>query len=176
MWSLERIQKICLSKTFLSVRSGSLNGHLRTIFFRNGYTTMPHASSRSPRRGDRHGPDHTSSGALCVELSELTSSIPIRVTGRGQRKIVCQLRFHVKFWDCAASDQRHDSGKGFPPFHPPPRFFPSLPPSLPLLPSLFPSLPCPPFHPSLSPSPPLSSFPAGSHPILAFLPSVVPGT
>ena len=38
-------------------------------------TPMPHASGRSPRGGDRHGPNHTYSGALCVELSELTSSI-----------------------------------------------------------------------------------------------------
>ena len=28
-------------------------------------TPMPHASGRSPRGGDRHGPNHTSSAALC---------------------------------------------------------------------------------------------------------------
>ena len=45
-------------------------------------TPMPHESGRSPRGGDRHGPNHTLSSALCVELSELTSSIPNGVTGR----------------------------------------------------------------------------------------------
>ena len=40
-------------------------------------TPMPHASGRSPRGGDRHGPNHTSSRALCVELSELTSRTSI---------------------------------------------------------------------------------------------------
>ena len=53
-------------------------------------TPMPHVKGRSPRGGDRHGPNYTSSRALYVELSELTSSIPIGVTGRelarGQRK------------------------------------------------------------------------------------------
>ena len=36
---------------------------------------MPRASGQSPRGGDHHGTDHTSSRALCVELSELTFSI-----------------------------------------------------------------------------------------------------
>ena len=45
-------------------------------------TPMPHASGRSPRGGDRHVPNHPSSGALCVKLSGLTSSIPNGVTGR----------------------------------------------------------------------------------------------
>ena len=45
-------------------------------------TPMPHASDRSPRGGDRHCPNHTASGALCMELSELTSNIPNRVTRR----------------------------------------------------------------------------------------------
>ena len=43
---------------------------------------MPHASGRSPRGGDRHGPNHTSSDALCAELLEFTSRILIGVTGR----------------------------------------------------------------------------------------------
>ena len=30
----------------------------------------------------RHGPNHTAPDALCVELSELTSSVPNGVTGR----------------------------------------------------------------------------------------------
>ena len=45
-------------------------------------TLMPRKSGRSPRGGDRHGTNHTSSRSLCVELSELTSSIPIWVMGR----------------------------------------------------------------------------------------------
>ena len=45
-------------------------------FFIETATPMPHASGRSPGGGDRHGRNHTSSGALCVEISELTSSIP----------------------------------------------------------------------------------------------------
>ena len=41
-------------------------------------THQVEASGRNPRGGDRHGTNHTSSRALCVELSEqLTSSIPI---------------------------------------------------------------------------------------------------
>ena len=45
-------------------------------------TPMPHASGRGPRGGDRHGPNHTSSAALSVKSSELTSSIPTGVMGR----------------------------------------------------------------------------------------------
>ena len=72
-----------LHKTCLSVRSGSLNGHLRPKFLSKQLPTpMQHASGRSPRGGDRHGPNHTSSRALCMELSELKSSIPIGVMGR----------------------------------------------------------------------------------------------
>ena len=48
-------------------------------------TPKPHASGRSPRGGDRQGPNHTSSDTLYVELSELTTSIPIGVTGRAVR-------------------------------------------------------------------------------------------
>ena len=45
-------------------------------------TPMSHASDRSPRGGDRHGPNHASSGALCVELSGFSASILNGVTGR----------------------------------------------------------------------------------------------
>ena len=45
------------------------------IYFETA-TPMPHASGRSPRGGDRHGTTHASSGTLCVELSESTSSVP----------------------------------------------------------------------------------------------------
>ena len=54
-------------------------------------TLMPHAAGRSPRGGDHHGLNHTSPGALCVELSELTPSIPIEVT----------------VWNCASREQNH---------------------------------------------------------------------
>ena len=68
---------------------------------------------------------------VCLELSELTSSIPIGVT----------------VWKCASRDQRHSSGKGFPPSFLSSRLSPSLSSSLPcstsssLSPSLPPSLP-----------------------------------
>ena len=45
VWSLERIQQNCLS-----VRSGSLNGHLRTDFFRNGYAHVARFRSEPSRR------------------------------------------------------------------------------------------------------------------------------
>ena len=45
-------------------------------------TLMPPASGRSPGGADRHGPNHTYTGALCVELSEITSGIRIGVAGR----------------------------------------------------------------------------------------------
>ena len=61
-------------------RSGSLDGHRRVICFETA-THMPHASGRSPRGGN-HGPNHISSVALCVEFAELTSGIPIGVSGR----------------------------------------------------------------------------------------------
>ena len=67
LWSLERINKVCLSRITM-VTSG------RKSF--ETATSMPHASVQSRRGGDRRGPNHTSSGPLCVELSELTSSIP----------------------------------------------------------------------------------------------------
>ena len=62
-------------------------------------TPMQHASDRSPRGGDRRGPSQTSSGALCVESSESTSSIPQQGDGSSSSnrspeasgKIVCQL-------------------------------------------------------------------------------------
>ena len=49
------------SETCLTVRPGSLNGHLRTIFFRNGDAH----TARITRGGERHGPSHTSWRALC---------------------------------------------------------------------------------------------------------------
>ena len=74
---------VCLSDEGHSVVT---YGH----FLSGTATPMPHASGRSSRGGDRHGPNNTSSGTLCAELSELTASIPIGVTGlelaRGQRK------------------------------------------------------------------------------------------
>ena len=50
LWSLERIQKTCLHKTSLSVRSGSLNGHLQTNLFRNGYAQAARTRSKTSRR------------------------------------------------------------------------------------------------------------------------------
>ena len=50
-------------------------GHSMATYGQSSFETatpVPHASDRSPRGGDPHGPNHTSSGALCVELSELT--------------------------------------------------------------------------------------------------------
>ena len=52
-----------------------------TVLFETA-TPLPHASGQSPRGGDRHGPNHISSDAFCVKLSELTSSILAGVTGR----------------------------------------------------------------------------------------------
>ena len=43
---------------------------------------MPHASGCIHRGGDGHGPNNISSAALCVKLSEVTSSIPTEVMGR----------------------------------------------------------------------------------------------
>ena len=110
-------------------------------------TPMQHASGRNPRGGDRHGTNHNSSRALCVELSELTSSTPNKVTGRelvrGQRKkclstllsngigwmfkacSYCCSRLDVKFIVVllyASRDQRHSSGKDSPPSFSPSRF------------------------------------------------------
>ena len=65
----------------MTVRSGSLNGHLRTNLFETA-TPIRRTSGRSPRGGDHHGTNHTSSRARCVELSELTFSILIWVMGR----------------------------------------------------------------------------------------------
>ena len=122
-------------------------------------TPMPHASGQSPRGGDRHGPNHISSGALCVELSELTSSIPIGVTGgrelapRPAEKLSVNSYFHVEFWNCAQRSaaqqwwQKAFLGSSllpapFRPFLPPlpPLLSPPLPCSLP--PSLFLPLAC----------------------------------
>ena len=83
----------------LSVRSGSLNGHPRTIVFETA-TPMPHASGRSPRGDDRHGTNHTSSRALCVELSEIISAP--RTGSRdvsssdASGKSACQIYFQVE--------------------------------------------------------------------------------
>ena len=74
LWSLSRIQKTCLSD----------EGHSMVTYGRIYFETatpMPHASGRSPRGGDRHGPNHTSPGAQCVWSSEMTSSIPNGVMG-----------------------------------------------------------------------------------------------
>ena len=106
LWSLERIQKKCLSArmrvTLCMVTYGQ-------IYFKTATSTpMPHASGRSPREGNRHGPNHASSGALCVELSELASSIQNGVTGRAAAinrspeasgKIACQLLHFVYKWN-----------------------------------------------------------------------------
>ena len=74
---------LCITAVVLQAISGTAinnNGHLRTISFETA-TPMLHASGRSPRGGDRPGPNHSSLSALCVELSELTSSVPIGVMG-----------------------------------------------------------------------------------------------
>ena len=73
-------------------------------FFFQTATPMPHASGRSLFGGDRYGPNHTSSGALGVGLSDLISCIPIGVTGRAAatarprpaEKNVCRLYFQVE--------------------------------------------------------------------------------
>ena len=83
VWSLKRIQKSCLS-VCLSVRPIRVTQWSPTyaqISFETA-TPMPRASGRNPRGGDCHGPNHISSAALCMELSELTSSIPIGLMGR----------------------------------------------------------------------------------------------
>ena len=89
---------------------------------------MPHASGQSPGGGDRHGPNHTSSAALCEELSELTSSIPIGVMGRAAAIAPAKAaeKLYVKsifMWNwvnfifvlsyssCAASDKRRGNTK-----------------------------------------------------------------
>ena len=164
----------CDIVALLSVRSGSLKGQLRTFFWETA-TPMPHASGRSPHGGDRHGPNHTSSGALCVDLSELTSSIPIGVTGRelarGQRKTclstilsfgtleLCYERSAAQQW------QRLSSVSPFSPLL-------SVPPTVP--PSLLLSIIPPLLQPSLPVSLPVSCLPAGSHPFF-LVPFLVPG-
>ena len=65
-------------------------------FYFETATPMPHVSGRSPCGGDRHGPNHTSAAALCVELSELTSSIPNGVMGRAAAKLFVKSIFK---WD-----------------------------------------------------------------------------
>ena len=63
----------------------SSKGHSMVTYGQTGFeaaTPMPHASGGTPFGINRHGPKHSSSGALCVEFSELTSSIPGKVTGR----------------------------------------------------------------------------------------------
>ena len=55
--------------------------NLGEIYFETA-TPMPHALGRSPRGGDRRRTNHTSTRALCVELSELTSSVTIWGMGR----------------------------------------------------------------------------------------------
>ena len=75
LWSLERIQKSCLSD-----QGHSMVTHGQ-IYFKTA-THKPHAPGRRPRGGDRHGTNHASSRVLCVELSEVIFSIPIWVMGR----------------------------------------------------------------------------------------------
>ena len=62
--------------------SGSLKGHLRTNFFRNGYAHTARTRSKPSRRRSSWGKPHLFGCPVCVELSELTSSTPIAVTGR----------------------------------------------------------------------------------------------
>ena len=63
--SLERIQKMCLSTQHLFVRSGSLNGHPRTDFFRNRDAHATHIRSKpSRRRSSRYKP-HLFACPLC---------------------------------------------------------------------------------------------------------------
>ena len=78
LWSLKRIQKSCLS-VWLSDQGHSMAtyGH---ISFQTAMP-MPHASGRSPRGGDRHGPDHTSSGAPVCAVIRVDFQHPNRGDG-----------------------------------------------------------------------------------------------
>ena len=121
-------------------------------------TPMPHASGRSLRGGDRHGPNHTSSGALCVELSEFTSSFPNGETGRAAaiarprppenlfvKSIFEWNRLNgILFFTVLRAISSTAVAKAF--LHPSPYFSPSS-----LSPSLLPSLP-PSLHLSFPPS------------------------
>ena len=88
LWSLVWIQKTCLSAQILSAQNLSACPIRITRwaptdqFLGKRRRPMPQASGRSPRGGDRHGTNYTSSRALCVQISELTFSIPIREMGR----------------------------------------------------------------------------------------------
>ena len=70
---------VCLHKTCLTDHNHSMVTH-GLISFETATPTL-RASGRSPRGGE-HGTNHTSSRTLCVELSELTFSIPIGEMGR----------------------------------------------------------------------------------------------
>ena len=90
-------------------------------------TPMPHASGGNPRGGDCHGPNHTTSGALYVEFSELSSCILVGVTDRAAAiaprdeasgNTVLQGYFQVGNWGkfiillwncCTVSDKRHSN-------------------------------------------------------------------
>ena len=85
-------------------------GHPRVTYGHISFemaTPMPHASGRSPRGGDLHGRNNESSGALRVELSELTSSTPLGLTVWNCASI------RIIFCCCVTSDSNYYSSPSF---------------------------------------------------------------
>ena len=86
------VQWNCCAANDMQRGNSSGYSQLQTVSFETAVpmphaaTPVPHTSGRSPRGGDRHGPNHTSLRVQCVDLSVLTSSILIGETDREQQQ------------------------------------------------------------------------------------------
>ena len=132
LWSQDRIQKTCLTLCPIKVTRWSrvvgacpattdcivlwrcVNARTATTMVTYGQiyfarvTPKPHAPGRRPRAGDCHVTNHTFSRALCVKLSEVSSSIPIWVMGRAAAITsslvssgnLCKIHFYTALLRC----------------------------------------------------------------------------